>query len=91
MAKVKVTTEASKETYELLLGVAKMIKIVKGAAKDGFQPGSDIPVIIASAIGDLVPAIQGVELIKSEIAEDKVAFSNAVSLGGAAIIEAAKS
>jgi hypothetical protein len=89
MAKLEATCEVSKEAYELLIGVAKIVEVVKASLADGFQPGSDIPVIIASAIGDLVPAIQGVELIKEEIAEDKVAFGNALVLGAAAIIQKA--
>lgn len=89
MATLSAKCEVSKETYELLIGVARLVEIVKNQVADGWQPGIDIPVIIASAIGDLVPAIQGVEKIKEEIAENKVAFGHALLLGAAEIVRKA--
>lgn len=76
-----IEVEVSVETHELGQGLAKMIASVKQALADGWQPGTDLPVIISSAVSDLVPAVQGVDKIGAEMAENKQAFANAVYLG----------
>jgi hypothetical protein len=85
--KIDITVPVAKETYELGVGITKFIKACKGALEDGFEIGDDLPVIMASALGELLPAIEGVEKIKYEIVEDRAAFSNAVSLTTSALIE----
>jgi len=86
MAKITKTVEMSKEMNELLVGVADVVGAVKQAMADGWQPGQDLPVIVMSAIAILPPAIQGVDQIKGEFAEDKAAFVAACSDGVGAII-----
>ncbi len=80
MEKVMVQTEVAKEVYELGVGLDKMVGAVQHALKDGWQPGQDIPVLLTSAMTDLVPAIQGAEKIAEE-AKDVQAFANGLYLG----------
>jgi hypothetical protein len=82
--KIQITLECSKEMTELGQGLAKFLAAVKLAMADGFQAGADIPPIISAAVADLVPAVNGVTLIKDEYA-DKKAFMNAVAVVGAAV------
>lgn len=86
MATLDVTVKCSKETLELGLGLAAFLGHVKAAVADGWQLGSDLPAVIGAALGDLVPAIAGLEKVKDELAEDKIAFANAVTQVGAAVV-----
>jgi hypothetical protein len=87
MAKQMVQVEVSKEMYELGMGLASVVDAVKQATADGWQPGQDLPAIVVAAIAILPPALQGVDQIKSEIAEDKGAFIAAVALPIAEVIK----
>lgn len=75
--KLPVSVEVSKEAYELGQGVAKFLASVKSSLADGWQPGMDLPAIMASAIAELVPAMAGVDQLGSEAKEDAKAFSMA--------------
>lgn len=88
MEKVKVELECSKETYELGKGLADFIGAVKAALADGWQLGTDIPVVISAALSTLVPAVDGVTKVKDELLEDKKAFINAAVATGAAVMGA---
>ena len=88
MATVKVTVECSKETLEGGLGVAAFVGHVKAAIADGWQLGTDVPAVVSAALTDLIPAIAGIEKAKDELTEDKVAFANAVTQVGTAIVNA---
>lgn len=88
MEKVKVELECSKETYELGKGLADFVAAVKTALADGWQLGTDIPVVVSAALATLVPAIDGVTKVKDELAEDKKAFVNAAVATGSAIMNA---
>ena len=89
MSKVNVSVEVSKEAHELCMGIAKFVGDVKKAVADGWQVGTDIPAVLAAAMGDLVPAVVGAEKIPGEMVEDRVAFGMAAAVGGAAILAAA--
>lgn len=56
-----------KETYELVEGIGEFVGAVKAALADGWQPGSDIPVIMMAAIEKLGPAVQGADQIDDEL------------------------
>jgi len=88
METVKVELECSKETYELGKGLADFIGAVKTALADGWQLGTDIPVVISAALSTLVPAVDGVTKVKDELASDKKAFVNAAVATGAAVMNA---
>lgn len=86
MAKVTVPVECSKETVEIGLGLAKFVGAVKAALADGWDPVMDTTAVIKAAIQDLVPAMKGFDAVKGELAEDKMAFANAVTVSGSAIV-----
>ncbi len=78
--KLKINVEVSKESYELSKGVGDLVLAIKACVQDGWQPGRDIPIIVSEIIGRLVPALQGVDKIKEEFAEDKGAAVLALTL-----------
>lgn len=85
MNTLEVPVKVTKEAYELGQGLAKFLKATKQALADGWQPGQDLPVLMAAAVTELVPALQGVEQLDDEAKADKQAFTMAlvVSLGDA--------
>jgi len=80
MEKLKIEVEVSKEMYELGIGLGQVVLKMKEALEDGFQVTDDIPVIIQTAIKDLVPAMKGIEQIDDEAKEDLGSFLDAVWL-----------
>jgi hypothetical protein len=88
MAKLSVTLEVGKESYELGKGLADFIVAVKQALADGWQPGADLPALIGATVGNLVPALQGVDQIKGEWDSDKMAVANAAFVTGSTVIGA---
>ena len=70
MSKVEVTSEVSKELYELVDALGQMALAVKAALADGWQVGTDLPVLVAAAMSTLGPAVEGVDKITDEVAED---------------------
>lgn len=87
MATVERTLTCSKELTELGDGVAKFLKILKEESADGFDV-SDISTILASAMTDLLPAMEGVTEISQEATNNRTAFMNASAVCGAQIIGA---
>jgi len=87
MSTIQRTIYCSKELTELGDGVSKFLRILKEESKDGFDI-SDISAILASAMRDLLPAMEGVSEISKEANEDREAFVNASALCGAQIISA---
>ena len=85
--KQQISIEVSKETYELGQGLAKFVMAVKEATDDGFSYGDDIPDIISSAVGDLLPALDGVSDIGKEFKEDPRVFAQTVLIIGTNIVE----
>lgn len=78
MAKLEVKLEVSKEIYELGKGLGDFVTAIKGALDDGWQAEQDLPVLLTEAITKLAPAVQGIELIDDEWAEDKEAAIQAI-------------
>jgi len=83
MATTKVEVEVSKETAELLAGLLNLVLAGKEALADGFQPGSDLPVIATAAFVHLLPALEGATAIPQELRDDPAAFTRAAALFGA--------
>lgn len=67
MDTIKQEIALPKEATELAAGLEKFVKACKVALADGFQPGTDLPPVLTSAMNDLFPAIQGAELVKEEL------------------------
>lgn len=81
METVEVTVKLPKETYELAKGLGAFGLVVKQALADGWQTGTDIPVIITSALIDLAPSIQGFDKIPDEASADPVGLGVALIEG----------
>ena len=64
-----------------MVGLDCFVGALKKALSDGWQTGEDLPVVLSSAMADLLPALQGVEGVVDELKEDKEAFFTAVGLG----------
>ena len=90
MATKEVTVLVSKEAHELGEGLVGMAVAVKAALADGWQTGTDLPLVISAALTTLVPAVQGAELIPAEAGENPAAFAKAVALAVADGYEALK-
>lgn len=82
MAKVKVEVEVSKEAHELGKAVTNVVKAVKEALKDGFDPMTDVPTIVIKSLSELKTGVEGVQHLGSEAKEDLEAFLNAWMLAG---------
>ena len=74
---IEIKTLVPKESYELAVGLEAFIGDCIQAAKDGVDI-SDIPTVLASAMQNLYPAVQGVEKIPEEFKADKAAVFEAV-------------
>lgn len=81
MSKIAQEVQVSKETYELARGLANIVAASKLALNDGWQPGQDIPAILASSVAELGTMVQGMDQIDDEIKEDAKAFADALYLG----------
>lgn len=82
MSKVKIEVEVSKEAYELGKAVGNVVKAVKEALKDGFDPMSDVPTIVVKSLSELKTGIEGISELGNESKEDLEAFLNAWLLTG---------
>lgn len=68
---VKIEVMVPKETHELKVALVKVVTAIKAALADGWQPGVDVPVIVAEALDALPPAVAGMEKIPTEFSEER--------------------
>jgi hypothetical protein len=78
--KVQRTVEVSKELSEVGDAVAGIVSDVQRALADGWQPGTDVPAIVVSAVTRLGVGLQGIGDIPTEVREDLKASILAVVL-----------
>ena len=71
MEKVKKEVEVPKELDEVCQALVNIAKTCKEAMKDGFQVGSDLPVILMAAVAELPKAMAGMEKVSGEFELDK--------------------
>jgi hypothetical protein len=69
---VEYKTMYPKEVHELGLFVGKILEATGKALEDGFQPGDDLPQIIASPLTELMLAVQGLKELPAEFKEAPV-------------------
>ena len=86
MPKIKVEVEVSKEVHELGEGLKNFIAALKVALADGWQTDQDLPVLLASAMADLIPALQGIEKLPDEAKEDLESFLTGIGLSVKGIV-----
>lgn len=82
MALLKKEVEVSKESDEMAQAVVALVKAFKDALADGWQMGTDLPVVLASAMAVLPAAVDGMDKLGEEKDEDMAAFLRAWSLAG---------
>jgi len=82
MEKTKYEIDLPKESLELAQGIEKFVKSLHLALSDGFQVGQDLPIIVSSAIADMIPALAGSEKIGEELKADPVAVAQAFAIIG---------
>ena len=87
MEKIEVKLQVTKEAHELAMAVVEVIKGVKLALADGFQPGQDIPAIILGSLNHLMKGIEGADKLPKEALEDLGPFISAWMVGGAEIAQ----
>lgn len=85
-----VTKDVSKETYELGVAMGSMIKQIKEALDDGWQPGQDLPVIFGAIIGNMAAMVRGVQNAQAEQAHNPEAFVLACSMALAEVVNSLK-
>lgn len=81
MEKLEVKVEVAKETYELAKALCEFAGVCKTALNDGWQTGTDLPVIVTAALTKMLPGLEGVQNIGVEWTEDKQAAINALVAG----------
>ena len=86
MATIDVSVRCAKELTELFDGLSKVIGVAKKALDDGMG-AEDIAPIATSVMMDLVPALEGITLIKDEINADWVSAANAGVVAANKILE----
>lgn len=77
MEKAKIEMEVPKEAHELFSGMVKIVAAAKEAMADGWDLGTDMPVVITKALVELAPMIQGIDKLDDEFLEDPSAFIKA--------------
>lgn len=80
MAVVQKTCTVTKEADELASALVKMVEAIKVALADGWQAGTDIPVIVTQALAVLGPAVDGMDKLGAEKDEDLAAFVRAFGI-----------
>lgn len=80
-----ISVVVSKETYEAAKGLGVTAHKIVTTLKDGFQVGQDLPVIIGTLTGDLLPALDGIQGVSEEFKQDK---ANAIKALVIALAEA---
>jgi hypothetical protein len=74
MELIKIEVEVGKESHELSTGLVNFLKDVQKAIADGYQPDQDFPIMLMSAVNNLIPAVQGMDQVDDEMRENKKAF-----------------
>ena len=87
MEKLNVSVDVAKEPKEAFALVAKFIYEWRKATKDGFQPGSDLPVVLLACVNDFGVGLVGVDKIFSEYSQDPLASNYAFALGLAELVD----
>lgn len=85
---VALNLSVPKEAYALGSGVVKFIQDIRKALADGWQPELDLPILLAAAVKDLGPAVQGIDQLGPELEANKVAFVGAFALAALEIFTA---
>ncbi len=90
MSVIEIKTPVAKESYELALGLAKLVIEIKKAASDGIAL-NDIPELMKVMMSqEIIAAVQGLDLVDDEFRDDPSLVINAFSIAGAMIVKELK-
>lgn len=78
--KVKIEDEATKASYALGCGVEGVVSAINLALADGWQIGTDLPVIVVGSIQALAPAVAEVKNLSEEAHGEPEAFTTGLLL-----------
>lgn len=81
MAKIPVTREQSEHGTKLMESVKGLVVAIKAALADGWQIGTDLPVIVSSAFATMVQAVEHTPGLPAEAKEDLIAFGRSLTTG----------
>ena len=84
---VEKTVSVTKEASELSDSVVNLVISTKKALDDGFQAGTDIPLIITENLNSMMSGLQGMDKLGAEASQKKAEFIRAWMLGGLEIAE----
>jgi len=79
MEKIDLKVEGSKAAADVGDKLVALVKATRKALADGFQPGTDIPVIVLEAYRDLSSVIRDMPTLQADAAEDKFPVIRALS------------
>lgn len=82
METIKIEIEVPKEAQELFGGLVNIVKSIKMAMADGWDVGTDLPVVITQSLVELAPMIQGVDKLPEEFKANPAAFIKSAVLAG---------
>lgn len=81
--------EVSKEMFELIQAIVKIIEASKVAMKDGFQAGADVPAIVMASMPAMMVAVGGIDKLPAEFKEEMLPKAiMALCIGSGDIAEA---
>lgn len=83
--KKQITVDVSASAHNVVQALKGVIDSTKKSLADGFQPGSDIPVIVGQNLTNLLTAISEAKNLPAESKEDLEAFLKAWAIGGTEI------
>lgn len=75
-----VSREVAKEAHEAVQFPVEIVKAVKLALADGWQPGTDVPAVILAVLAKAPQAIAGLDQLEGELAEKRGAVMQAVGI-----------
>lgn len=75
-----VQVEVSEKAHDLGQALVSIVSVSKQALADGFQPGTDLPVVVLAAASQIVKVVEGIQSAGDELKEDQAAFIAALGL-----------
>lgn len=89
MPKKTVQSEVESSGYDLMQGLAKVVKTIKQAVADGFQPGQDLPPVVVAAVAEMPALVAAAKDVPADAAEDKLELVKGANIGVYDVIDAA--
>jgi len=82
------TIQVPKEADEIFEALVEIVKATKTALADGFQPGQDVPAVVAAAWTKLPAAMQGIEQVPGEVVAHRGALVKSAGCAAGDLVDA---